>query len=118
MRRAVRSMGASIDAAEISMMLARSRLIFSTPALLARSLDLMQQIEDEIATILAERYQRLPDDLAIHVSAACMTTAFRVAVMRWVKQDNGPGLFELIEQALDVLAGGLRLEPAGAPDAR
>src|SRR5262249_45647666 len=61
MRGAVRSMGAGIDAAEIPMMLARSRLIFSTPALLARSLDQMQQIEDEIATILADRYQRPPD---------------------------------------------------------
>lgn len=110
-RDAIRAEGATIEEEEMEMLRARSRLVFATPALLARALDGMQQLEDEMAAILAGRFGRRPDDLAIQVSAAAMMAALRVAVMRWAQEDNRAGLFDLVDDALDVLAGGLRLQP-------
>ena len=62
----------------------------------------------------AERTGLAPDDLHPALTAAAVMAAIRVATDRWLGSDEHDDLGDVIDDALDLLATGLR-HPSRAP---
>jgi AcrR family transcriptional regulator len=88
-------------------MLSKVRLTEANPALRAQSLERMGELERTIAEALAARSDVGLDDLRPFVIAGAVCTAMRVAVDRWGASGGQGDLTGMVEQALDLLDGGL-----------
>lgn len=82
--------------------LARVRLIFETPALLARRLLLQREWEEGIAEELALRQRVEGPTFELRVLAATGVAALATAIFTWAERNGTDPLGELIRQALDV----------------
>jgi AcrR family transcriptional regulator len=80
-------------------LLARTRLILTTPALRARLWEQQHVTEDLIAQAIADG----PPNLSTRVSAAACMGALTTAIMIWIERDGEPHLPALIDQALTAL---------------
>jgi len=68
----------------------------------------MGDLERTLATALAERTGVDPErDLRPRLIAGAVVMAMRVAVEQWGEQDGQGDLRDMVEQALDLLDGGL-----------
>lgn len=87
-----------------------ARLTFCTPALRARYLERQQQWQEAMASELARRSDvDLTKDIRPRLFAAVAFGAFDVALARWVETDAADSLPTLVEEAIDLVAGVLRL---------
>jgi AcrR family transcriptional regulator len=101
-----------------------TRLILSTPALLARFLERQAQWQADITAIIARRTGLDPRaDLRPAIAAGIALTAFTTALRRWADSDGSEDLANLVDQAFSVVApaldfttdaSGPRLRPASA----
>jgi AcrR family transcriptional regulator len=92
------------------LMLAKGRLIRSTPSLATRSLEQQARWEDLLARFLAERSDLGdPDSLAVRVLTASALAAMRVAINRWQIDEGRGDLHQLLDQALRLVEGGAPL---------
>lgn len=111
-RTALLSLAGRLDAGDRAEILARQRLIATTPALLARSLEQHQAWEAVLEDWLAERLgttHRLGNRL---LPAVCVA-AVRVAAEAWVASDGQDDIEGLVASALDQISHGLDLQPPG-----
>lgn len=90
-------------------LLGRYRIIRSTPALMARSLEQQAAREDALASAIADR---LPgDEIRPKVLAAAGMAVVRVAMKEWLTTGPDADLADLVADALDVLAAELAPAP-------
>jgi AcrR family transcriptional regulator len=88
--------------------LARSRLILSVPALRARVWEDLMRSRDLFCAVIAERTGRDPDDFELRVGVMMVIGAVVEASVEWVRGDGRGDLLELVNRALDVTeTGGL-----------
>ncbi len=95
--------------------LARAKLVLRVPALRARILGDLEQAQDLLREILAQRTGRDPDDFELRVIAHVLIGAMYAANVEWVRSDGRADMMELVNRALDVVDAGARLESMGAP---
>jgi AcrR family transcriptional regulator len=90
------------------LMLSKVRLTEANPTLRAQSLERMGDLERTIAEALAARSGVDVDaDIRPFVIAGAVCTAMRVAIDRWGASDGQGDLTAMVEQALNLLDGGL-----------
>jgi AcrR family transcriptional regulator len=88
--------------------LARSTLILSVPALRARVWEDLMRSRDLFCAVIAERIGRDPDDFEVRVAVMTVIGAVMEASIEWVRGDGREDLLELVNRALDVTeTGGL-----------
>lgn len=97
--------------------LARQRLTQSHPALMAHHLGKIAQVERTFAAALATRMDTDPEhDMTPQLLAAVAMSTIRVAVRRWVHQDDQP-LYDLLDDAFELLEHlGLAMQHPAATD--
>ena len=89
-------------------MLAKVRIIASTPSVLARSLERQVAWESTVAELVADRLGvDAGTSLIARVVGASAIAAIRVAVRLWAEGSGAADLHELTAEALDLLAAGL-----------
>lgn len=104
-RQAVLQDRTHLDAVDQEAMLARMRLVLSTPALHARSWAHRRNDEGLIAQALATHPGQQVDALHTRVIAAVAVAALTTAVQAWTERDGKPDLRDLIDQAFAALGG-------------
>jgi AcrR family transcriptional regulator len=90
--------------------LARAKLSVEVPALRARFWEEMEKARDLLAGIIAARTGRDPDDFELRVMAMVLVTAAFEASLEWIRQGGRSNLVELVNQALDAIHIGQRLD--------
>ncbi len=95
--------------------LARGRLWFEVPALRARMWEQLEQAQVLISTLIAERSGRDPNTFEIRVVVMIVVTAMLEAIREWLLQDGKGSFIDLINQALDVVDAGARLDEIASP---
>jgi len=102
------------------LILARSKLIMSVPALRGRIWDDLVRSRELFCSVLAERVGRDAGDYELRVMTMMVISAVMEASLEWVRTDGRGDLLELVNRALDVVdAGGLgaiETPPAGSPE--
>lgn len=92
------------DAARL---LARSRLLFSQPALRARFLEFAREGVEHIGAAFAGSRGLAPDDLVLQVTAAALVDAIGWAIDRWQASDGKADLLALVDEATNALVDGV-----------
>ena len=87
-------------------LLARTKLIHSTPSLRSRLWEQQLAFERLGAALLAERMGVSPDDLGVRVIAAASFAAVMVAVNLWQQNDGRDDLSQLVDAAIGHLGAG------------
>lgn len=106
-RESLRTLGDELTHDQAAM-IARTEIINSHPSLQAHMLRRQGELEDAIATVVANRSGIDPDtDIRPTLFAATAVCALRVAVDRWVSADTDQDLLSYLEESLDALAAGL-----------
>jgi AcrR family transcriptional regulator len=100
--------------------LARTRLIMSVPALGARVWEDVKRTLELFCTVVAERLGRDPGDFELRVATMSVISAMTMASMEWARTDGSADMMDLINRALDVVeAGGLNaIAPGPAPSSK
>ncbi|WP_369234682.1 TetR family transcriptional regulator [Streptomyces sp. R21] len=88
-------------------LLLRTRIMFSDPAIRARSVAEQQRSEDAIAAIIAERTGRDAADLEVKCAAAAIIAVFTTLVRHWAEGGGTEDLAGLYERHLPLLSRGL-----------
>ncbi|MHB0878148.1 MAG: acyl-CoA-like ligand-binding transcription factor [Anaerolineae bacterium] len=96
-----------IYAVDREALLARTRLIVSTPALRARLWEQQAASEGMLTAAMAARVGGAMTFRTRLIAAACFA-AITVATVAWAENDGTPPLPELMDQALAMLSEGLR----------
>ena len=100
----------SFSVADPDKALHTSRLIFNTPALLARFLERQTRWQADIAAILGHRAGLDPcTDLRPTLAAGIALTAFNTALRCWATNDNNQPLATVIDDAFAFVAPALHL---------
>ncbi|GAA0737132.1 TetR family transcriptional regulator [Dactylosporangium roseum] len=105
-RRAFASAFGHLDPGEIEQVLQRAKLSLTVPALRMRLLDNMQSSIRFTAAPLAERLGRAPDDFRTVAFMGACVGALINAIMIWVENDGVDDPWQLVEEALSVIAEG------------
>ncbi|MDT0310344.1 TetR family transcriptional regulator [Streptomyces sp. DSM 44917] len=110
LRAAVRDVAAELYATPEAAALARRRMLLVTtvPAVRARLESSLADSGRRLATTLADRTGRSPDDLELRVFVAAILAALRESLLHWVTHDHPTPLPALIDRALTTLDTGLR----------
>jgi AcrR family transcriptional regulator len=90
--------------------LARAKLGIEVPALRARLWEELQKAQTLLSILVAQRAGRDPDDFEIRVVVMVVVTAAMEAMYEWVRNDGRGSFVELVNQALDVVDAGARLD--------
>jgi AcrR family transcriptional regulator len=113
-RRVLEEMGGIFER-DRDILLARGRLWFGVPALRARIWEEMEKAQVFMSVLIAQRTGRDPDDFETRVTVAVMCTAAMEAMGEWLRR-NGKGSFvALVNEALDMVEAGARLDDLAAP---
>lgn len=97
-RRGLVDVLADVQDADLERVRQRTALIFSVPALKARSLEQQQSLVEHLCDALAERASSPADTVAVEVTASACAASLGVAVARWVR--HGGDLREHIDEAM------------------
>ena len=89
----------------------QARVVRANPALVPYQLAAYAAMERSLAAMLAERTGLDESDLYPAITAAAVMAATRVAATRWMESDSEGDLSTVIDEALDLLAGGLAHPP-------
>jgi AcrR family transcriptional regulator len=95
--------------------LARGRLWFEVPTLRARLWEQLEQAQVLMCTVIAQRTGRDPNDFEIRVIVMIVVTAALEAIREWLLRDGKGSFIELVNQALDVVDAGARLDEIASP---
>lgn len=97
-RRGLVDVLADIQDVDLERVRQRTALIFSVPALKARSLEQQQSLIEHLCDALAEREGSAPDTVAVEVTASACAASLSVAVGRWVR--HGGDLRNHVDEAM------------------
>jgi len=109
MRAVLETMGGIFER-DRNIILARGRLWFEVPALRARMWEQLDAAQILMSTVIAERSGRDPEDFEIRVVVMILVTAALEAMREWLKRDGEGSFMELVNQALDLVDAGARLD--------
>ena len=113
-RRVLEEMG-EIFERDRDIILARGRLWFSVPALRARLWEELEKAQRFMSSLIARRSGLDPDDFETRVTVMVMTAAALEAMHEWLRRDGRGSFVTLVNQALDMVEAGPRLDRIGAP---
>ena len=94
--------------------LARAKLGMEVPALRARMWGEVQRAQVLLCGLIAQRTGRDPDDFELRVVVMVVVVAALEAMFEWIKQGGRGSFVELVNQALDVVDAGARLDAIAA----
>jgi AcrR family transcriptional regulator len=94
--------------------LARAKLGMEVPALRARMWEEVQRAQGLLCGLIAQRTGRDPDDFELRVVVMVVVVAALEAMFEWIKQGGRGSFVELVNQALDVVDAGARLDAIAA----
>jgi AcrR family transcriptional regulator len=94
--------------------LARAKLGMEVPALRARMWEEVQRAQVLLCGLIAQRTGRDPDDFELRVVVMVVVVAALEAMFEWIKQGGRGSFVELVNQALDVVDAGARLDAIAA----
>jgi len=114
MRAVLETMGGIFER-DRNIILARGRLWFEVPALRARMWEQLDAAQILMSTVIAERSGRDPGDFEIRVVVMILVTAALEAMREWLKRDGEGSFMELVNQALDLVDAGARLDEIASP---
>jgi len=114
MRAVLETMGGIFER-DRNIILARGRLWFEVPALRARMWEQLDAAQILMSTVIAERSGRDPEDFEIRVVVMILVTAALEAMREWLKRDGEGSFMELVNQALDLVDAGARLDEIASP---
>ena len=89
---------------------ARSRLVVEVPDLRARGWEEMEKAQAFLATMVAARTGRDPEDFEIRVVMMSLVAAMMEATREWVRNDGKEDLSGLLSRAFDLVDGGTLLD--------
>jgi AcrR family transcriptional regulator len=95
--------------------LARGRLWFEVPALRARLWEEVEKAQVLMTGLIAQRSGRDADDFETRVTVMVMVSAAMEAMREWLRRDGKGSFIDLINQALDLVEAGARLDEIAAP---
>jgi AcrR family transcriptional regulator len=95
--------------------LARGRLWFEVPTLRARLWEQLEQAQVLMSTVIAQRTGRDSNDFEVRVIVMIVVTAALEAIREWLLRDGKGSFIELVNQALDVVDAGARLDEIASP---
>lgn len=95
--------------------LARGKLWFEVPALRARLWEQLEQAQVLMSTLIAQRSGRDPRDFEIRVIVMIVVTAALEATREGFLCDGRGSFIEQVNQALDVVDAGARLDEIASP---
>ena len=114
MRNVLEAMGGIFER-DREIILARGRLWFEVPALRARLWEQLEQAQVLMSTVISQRSGRDPGDFEIRVIVMIVVTAALEAMREWLHRDGKGSFVELVNQALDVVDAGARLDEIASP---
>jgi AcrR family transcriptional regulator len=88
-------------------LLARTRLLFSEPALRARFLGFAREGVEQVGAACAALRGLSPDDLVLQVTAAALIDAVGWACDRWQASDGKADLLALVDEVTNALVEGV-----------
>ena len=88
-------------------LLARTRLLFSEPALRARFLGFAREGVEQVGAACAALRGLSPDDLVLQVTAAALIDAVGWACDRWQASDGKADLLALVDEVTNALVKGV-----------
>jgi len=95
--------------------LARGKLWFEVPTLRARLWEQLEQAQVLMSTMIAQRSGRDPNDFEIRVIVMIVVTAALEAMRQWLLRDGKGSFVDLVNQALDLVDAGARLDEIASP---
>jgi AcrR family transcriptional regulator len=98
--------------------LARGRLWFEVPALRARLWEEVEKAQVLMSGLIAHRSGRDPDDFETRVTVIVMVSAAMEAMREWLRRDGKGSFVTLVNQALDMVDAGTRLDEVATPKLR
>jgi len=113
-RRVLEEMGGIFER-DRDIILARGRLWFEVPALRARIWEEMEKAQLFMNGLIAQRSGRDADDFETRVTVAVMVMAAMEAMGEWLRRDGKGSFVALINQALDIVEAGARLDAISSP---
>ena len=113
-RRVLEEMGGIFER-DRDIILARGRLWFEVPALRARIWEEMEKAQVFMSGLIGQRSGRDPDDFETRVTVAVMVTAAMEAMGEWLRRDGKGSFVALVNQALDTVEAGARLDEIAPP---
>lgn len=100
----------SVFTRDHDVILERAKLGMQVPALRARMWEEVQKAQVLLSGLVANRTGRDADDFEIRVVVMVVVVAALEAMYEWVRQDGRGSFVELVNQALDVVDAGARLD--------
>jgi AcrR family transcriptional regulator len=113
-RRVLEEMGGLFER-DHEIILARGRLWFEVPALRARLWEEVEKAQVLMSTLVAERSGRAADDFETRVAVMVMVAAAMEAMREWLRRDGKGSFVTLINQALELVDAGARLDAIASP---
>lgn len=97
------------------LILTRGRLWMEVPELRARLSEEMDKAQAFMAALIAQRSGRDQDDFKIRVIVMMVLVAAMEAMREWLRRDGKGSFVALINQALDLVDAGARLDEIASP---
>ena len=113
-RRVLEAMGGIFER-DRDIILARGRLWFEVPALRARLWEEVEKAQVLMTGLIAQRSGRDADDFETRVTVMVMVSAAMEAMKEWLRRDGKGSFVDLINQALDLVEAGARLDEIATP---
>ncbi len=113
-RRVLEAMG-DIFERDRDIILARGRLGFTVPALRARLWEELEKAQALMSGLIAQRSGMDADDFETRVTVMVMTAAAMEAMHEWLRRDGKGSFVALVNQALDLVEAGARLDRIATP---
>jgi AcrR family transcriptional regulator len=113
-RRVLEEMGGIFER-DRDIILARGRLWFEVPALRARLWEEVERAQVLMSGLIAQRSGRDADDFETRVTVMVMVTAALEAMREWLRRDGKGSFVALVNQALDMVEAGARLDEIASP---
>jgi AcrR family transcriptional regulator len=113
-RRVLEAMGGIFER-DRDIILARGRLWFEVPALRARLWEEMEKAQGFMTGMIAQRSGLDPNDFETRVTVMVMTAAAMEAMHEWLRRDGKGSFVTLVNEALDLVEAGARLDEIASP---
>jgi AcrR family transcriptional regulator len=113
-RRVLEAMGGIFER-DRDIILARGRLWFEVPALRARLWEELEKAQVLMSALIAQRSGRDVEDFETRVTVTVLVSAALEAMREWLRRDGQGSFVALVNQALDLVDAGTRLDEISSP---
>jgi AcrR family transcriptional regulator len=113
-RRVLEAMGGIFER-DRDIILARGRLWFEVPALRARLWEELEKAQVLMSALIAQRSGRDAEDFETRVTVTVLVSAALEAMREWLRRDGQGSFVALVNQALDLVDAGTRLDEISSP---